>query len=183
MARSTLIHRCRAAAHSTTSERTSLTACCGRPGQPCGRCRPRWSLTTQRGHGRSSDARTGRERDGQPVTASVSVSGDGELTESYVIWSTEGRIMYDGKYVRVTEQGATTYETGIVDGTDFASLTDRKPRTSSTQSAERPTRRHWRGGARDHCTDRSRLPRRRRGAPGRRAGDDRRSAPRLSPAE
>jgi len=69
------------------------------------------------------------ERDGRPVTASVSVSGDGidgEPAESYAIWGTEGRITFDGERICVAEKGATTYETEITEGTDFAALTDRK---------------------------------------------------------
>ncbi len=69
------------------------------------------------------------ERDGRPVTASISVSGDGidgEPAESYAIWGTEGRITFDGERIRVAEQGATTYETEITENTDFGTLTDRK---------------------------------------------------------
>ncbi|GAB3670173.1 Gfo/Idh/MocA family protein [Halopiger thermotolerans] len=66
--------------------------------------------------------------DGRPVTASVSVSGagiDGEPAEGYAIWGTEGRLTYDGTRLRVTEDGATTYETEI-DPVDFETLTERK---------------------------------------------------------
>ncbi len=68
------------------------------------------------------------ECDGEPVTASVSVSGagiDGEPAEGYAIWGTEGRLTYDGERIRVTERGSTTYETEISE-TDFETLTDDK---------------------------------------------------------
>lgn len=69
------------------------------------------------------------ERDGWPVTASVSVSGDGidgEPAEGYAIWGTDGRLTYDGEQIRVTEDGSTTYETEITADTDFRTLTDQK---------------------------------------------------------
>ncbi len=69
------------------------------------------------------------EKDGRPVTASVSVSGagvDGEPAEGYAIWGTEGRLTYDGERIRVTEGGATTYETEITAAADFDTLTERK---------------------------------------------------------
>jgi len=69
------------------------------------------------------------ERDGEPVTASVSVSGDGidgEPAEGYAIWGTDGRLTYDGERIRVTERGATTYETDITAAADFETLTERK---------------------------------------------------------
>ena len=68
-------------------------------------------------------------RDGRPVTASVSVSGagiDGEPAEGYAIWGPDGRLTSDGDRIRVTEDGATTYETEITENTDFETLTDRK---------------------------------------------------------
>jgi predicted dehydrogenase len=69
------------------------------------------------------------DRDGNTVTASVGISGDGvdnHPSEGYFYWGTEGRLAYtDGELV-VAEQDGMTYRTEITGGTDFQTLNELK---------------------------------------------------------
>lgn len=68
------------------------------------------------------------ERDGEPITASIGVTGAGstgpDTGEGLFVWGTEGAVEYDGGCVRVRE-GDVAYETGIEDPS-FEALTRRK---------------------------------------------------------
>lgn len=69
------------------------------------------------------------ERDGRPMTANVSISGDGlavEPKEGYFVWGTEGRLSYTEGTLYVTEGDGVRYRTEITEGIDFRTLTRKK---------------------------------------------------------
>lgn len=69
------------------------------------------------------------ERDGRPMTASASISGDGismEPKEGYAVWGTDGRLSYTEGVLYVTEGDSVRYRTEITDGIDFRTLTRKK---------------------------------------------------------
>jgi len=69
------------------------------------------------------------DRDGEPITTSVSVSGDGvdvEIVEGYIFWGTGGRLTYSDNCIEVAEKDAVTYTTEIEDDTDFETVNERK---------------------------------------------------------
>jgi len=71
------------------------------------------------------------ERDGNPILASVCISGDGtDMTpsEGYTYWGTEGQLTFTGGEISVEEKSGTTYETSISGGSDFQSLNRQKIR-------------------------------------------------------
>lgn len=83
------------------------------------------------------------DRDGEPATVSVSVSGDGvsiDPKEGYFIWGTEGRVTYTGDTLTVAEKDAVTYTTRIDEGSDFHTLTRKKLRNfiNSIQGTAEP---------------------------------------------
>jgi len=69
------------------------------------------------------------DRDGEPVLASVGVSGDGvdvAPSEGYFYWGTGGRIAYVDGSIAVAEADGMTYRTEITGGADFETLARRK---------------------------------------------------------
>ncbi|WP_254767664.1 Gfo/Idh/MocA family protein [Salinilacihabitans rarus] len=69
------------------------------------------------------------DREGDPVIAGVTVSGDGvDLvpSEGYAIWGTNGRVTFDGETIRLAERGAAVYESVVDARTDFTTLTTAK---------------------------------------------------------
>jgi len=69
------------------------------------------------------------DRDGEPLVASVGVTGDGadtEPSEGYVFWGSEGRLVYADGEISVAERNTLTYQTRITGGADFNTLNRRK---------------------------------------------------------
>ena len=67
--------------------------------------------------------------DGRPITAGITISGDGvdvSPTEGYFFWGTEGRASYTGDRITVSEKGAVTYRTEVADDTGFQTLNREK---------------------------------------------------------
>ncbi|WP_435346351.1 Gfo/Idh/MocA family protein [Haloarchaeobius sp. HRN-SO-5] len=65
------------------------------------------------------------ESDGDPILASVAISGDGvemDIAEGYFYWGTGGRLSYVDGVIEVTETNAVTYTTELTQGTDFETL-------------------------------------------------------------
>lgn len=69
------------------------------------------------------------DRDGQPLLANISITGDGpaspDTSEGIVIWGTDGRVEYSGGEITVTEKdgvGRQSYTMHVTDGTDFESV-------------------------------------------------------------
>jgi predicted dehydrogenase len=68
-------------------------------------------------------------RDGEPITAGVTISGDGvdvSPTEGYFYWGTEGRASYVDDRITVSEKGAVTYRTELTGESGFQTLTREK---------------------------------------------------------
>jgi predicted dehydrogenase len=69
------------------------------------------------------------DRDGETMTASVGVTGDGptgpDTGEGLFVWGTEGAVEFDGERIRVMEGGVAS-ETTITEGIDFETVTRRK---------------------------------------------------------
>ena len=70
------------------------------------------------------------ERDGRPVTASVTVTADGtqdpDTFEGMVVWGTEGRLTYSRDRLTVTERGGEPTEIPIETDVSFMYLLERK---------------------------------------------------------
>ncbi len=69
------------------------------------------------------------DADGESVTTSVLVSGDGvdiDPSEGYFYWGTQGRLSYSAAGLVLAEKGAPTYTATFDSGTDFRSVTHRK---------------------------------------------------------
>jgi len=68
-------------------------------------------------------------RDDQPITAGVTISGDGvEVSpkEGYFFWGTDGRASYVDDEITVSEKGAVTYRTEVGGETSFQTLNREK---------------------------------------------------------
>ena len=68
-------------------------------------------------------------KDGRPITAGVTVSGDGVAvapSEGYFYWGTEGRVSYVDERITVSEKGAVTYRTEVADDVGFQTLNREK---------------------------------------------------------
>ena len=68
------------------------------------------------------------DRDGDTVTASIGVVGDGtngSPDDGLVVWGTEGHVEYDGESVTVYEDGVVS-KASITDSRDFETLTRHK---------------------------------------------------------
>lgn len=70
------------------------------------------------------------ERDGRPVTASVTITADGvqdpDTYEGLNIWGTEGRLTYGQDSLSVTQRGGSPEEISIEGESDFQTLLTRK---------------------------------------------------------
>ena len=70
------------------------------------------------------------ERDGEPITASVTITADGvqepNTYEGFVLWGTEGRLTYSRDQLTVTERGSEPTEIPVEADVSFRFLLERK---------------------------------------------------------